>query len=78
MFMKFKLYFTKITRTGLHIKLQEVHYKNIETQIVKGGNAVYKLYWSDESTGQGGVGLINLVKKVIDVKHLNPRIIVMN
>jgi len=31
-------------------------------------------------TGRGGVGLmvhVNLVKKVIDVKHLNSRIIVM-
>jgi len=47
---------------------------------VKGGDGAYKLYWSGESTGRGGVGLmvhVKLVKKVIDVKHLNSRIIVM-
>jgi len=59
--------------------LQEVRYKNVGTKTVKGGFDAYKLYWSGESTGQGGVGLmvhVNLVKKVIDVKHLNSRIIV--
>jgi len=42
--------------------------------------ASYKLYWSVDSTGRGRVSLmvnVNLVKKVIDVKRLNSRIIVM-
>jgi len=62
------------------VELQEVRYKNVGTKIVKGGDAAYKLYWSGESTGRGGVGLmvhVSLVKKVIDAKHLNSRIIVM-
>jgi len=62
------------------VGLQEVRYKNVRAKIVKRWDAAYKLYWSGESTGRGEVGLmvhVNLVKKVIDVKRLNSRIIVM-
>jgi len=38
--------------------LQQVRYKNVGTKIVKGEDAAYKLYWSGESTGRGGVGLM--------------------
>jgi len=45
--------------------LQEVQYNIVGTKIVKEGDAAYKLYWSGESTGRDGVGLmvhVSLVK----------------
>lgn len=61
--------------------LQEVRYKNQGTRTIRGGDGVYKLYWSGISTGQGGVGLLikkELEKQVIEVRRINERVIALD
>ena len=60
--------------------LQEVRYRNEGAKTVKGGEGSYKLFWSGNSTSQGGVGVmvhVDLVKSVIEVRRVHARIIVV-
>ena len=57
--------------------LQEVRYKNQGTEMLKGENRSYKLFWSGTATGQCGVGMMvhnEWAKQVIGVRRVSARI----
>ena len=39
------------------VVLQEVRFKNEGVRKLRGGDFEYKLYWKEEETGRGGIGL---------------------
>ena len=60
--------------------LQEVRWKNEGTQFWGGFGRRYKLWWSKNSSGIGGVGILvkeELCEKVVDVRRKSNRVMVV-
>ena len=60
--------------------LQEVRWKNEGTRFLGVFRQRYKLWWSENSSGIGGVGILlkeEICEKVVDVRRKSDRVVVV-
>ena len=61
--------------------VQEVRYKNNSAKTFRGEMCDYKLFWSGDQSGSGGVGVFvktSLCDKVVEVRRVNARLVAVD